>query len=285
MKIGVLHQYPARSLSFVCPSLSALPAPKLSIALVTPSYQQASFLPATIESVLDQGYPDLRYAVIDGGSTDGSAGIIAQYQERLAYAISEPDGGQSDALRRGFEKVSGDIMGWLNSDDLLLPGSLDAVARYFAEHPEVDVVYGHRIVIDAEGKEVGRWLLPSHHPECFRLFDMIPQETCFWRRSIWEKVGGIDSSFHFAMDWDLFLRFEGAGARFRRLPLFLGCFRVHSAQKTSSLYDTTGQKEVDRLHLREFGRKFTPEELRPTFEAVQCRAAWVARLWERGIWR
>jgi hypothetical protein len=150
-------------------------------------------------------------------------------------------------------------MGWLNSDDLLLPGTLRYVARYFERHPNVDVVYGSRYIINETGHEVGRWLLPSHDDEVLRWVDYVPQETLFWRREIWERAGGrIDESFDFAMDWDLILRFQSAGARFACIPRFLGAFRVTPDTKTSRQINTVGQSEVDRLRLRTLG--FVPTQ-------------------------
>src|SRR5262249_23541680 len=145
-----------------------------------------------------------------------------------------PDEGQTQAINLGFQHTSGEIMAYLNSDDLLLPGSLAYVAGYMAAHPEVDVVYGHRILIDECDDEVARWVLPRHDDRVLTWANFVPQETLFWRRRIWERVGGtLDASFQFAMDWDLILRFREAGARFVRLPRFLGAFRVHARQKTS----------------------------------------------------
>jgi len=153
-------------------------------------------------------------------------------------------------------------MAWLNSDDLLLPGSLATVARYFVEHPEVDAIYGHRIIIDEDGDEVGRWVLPPHEDEVLRWADYVPQETLFWRRSLWERAGGrIDDGLRFAIDWDLLLRFLEAGATIVRLPRFLGCFRVHDDSKTvSGLYEQ-GEAEMALLRERVHGRRVDHEEI------------------------
>ncbi len=122
-------------------------------------------------------------------------------------------------------------MSWINSDDFYLPSALTFVADFFARHPRVDVIYGHRIVVDEQSREIARWFLPKHDPAVLRLNDFVPQETMFWRRRIWDKVGGIDPSFKFAMDWDLLLRFQAAEAKIVRVPYFLACFRIHAAQK------------------------------------------------------
>jgi carbamoyltransferase len=225
------------------------------ISVVTPSFRQAAFIERTLRSVLDQNYPKLEYVVQDGGSQDGTPEILARYGDRLAAWESRPDQGQSQAINLGFAKTSGDIMAWLNSDDVLLPGTLAYVARYFSRHPEVDVVYGHRILIDENDRQIGRWMMPPHDDQVLSWADYIPQETLFWRRSIWEKAGGrVDESFRFAMDWDLLLRFQAAGARFARLPRFLGAFRIHTAQKTSAEISSTGVQEMMVLRERMLGR-------------------------------
>jgi hypothetical protein len=207
------------------------PAPRISI--VTPSYNQGAFLERTIRSVLDQGYPSLEYVVQDGGSEDGTQKILERYASRLTRVVSGPDGGQADAINRGFEHSTGEIMAYLNSDDLLLPGSLAYVARYLATHPKVDAVYGHRVVIDAADRDIGMWVLPRHHDWVVKVQDFIPQETLFWRRRAWEGVGGrFDTDLYYAMDWDLLLRFVRAGMTLVRRPRFLGGFRVHAESKT-----------------------------------------------------
>ena len=226
----------------------------LRISIVTPVYNQAQFIGTTIESVLHQNYRPLEYIVMDGGSVDGSTEIIERYRPSLARFETGGDTGQSNAINKGIAHASGDVLAWLNSDDLLLPGAIEYVAHFFERHPDVDVVYGHRIVIDADGREVGRWILPPHDDDVLSWADYVPQETLFWRRRIWERVGArIDESFQFAMDWDLLIRFRNAGARFSRVPRFLGAFRVHREQKTSKEIETTGAAEMDRIRLRCLG--------------------------------
>ena len=152
-------------------------------------------------------------------------------------------------------------MAWINADDYYVPGALDFVRSYFARNPEIDVLYGNRIVVDENGREINRWYLPEHNSEVLRWNDYIPQETLFWRRRMWDLVGGIDPSFQFAMDWDLLLRFQQAGARILHVPEFLGCFRVHSAQKTSSQMQTVGKAEMSLLRTQNFGREISVDEL------------------------
>ena len=176
-------------------------------------------------------------------------------------------------------------MAWLNSDDYYLPGTLAFVADYFARHPEVDAVYGNRIVVDEESREIARWFLPAHDREVLRLNDFVPQETLFWRRRAWEKIGGLDTSFKFAIDWDLLLRLDAAGARIVRLPYFLACFRSHAAQKTAAVMHSTGRKEINLLRERTQGRPFPPSELEhdPRLLRYLRRSAFIEFLWRLGF--
>jgi FkbM family methyltransferase len=222
----------------------------LPISIVTPVYNQAQFIAATLESVVSQDYRALQYIVMDGGSVDGSVDIIERYRPSLAKFESSFDTGQANAINKGMAHASGDVLAWLNGDDLLLPGAVEYVAHFFERHPEVDVIYGHRIVIDADGNEIGRWILPPHDDDVLSWVDYVPQETLFWRRRIWERVGArIDESFQFAMDWDLLVRFREAGAQFARVPRYRGAFRVHRDQKTTKEIGTKGQVDMARIRL------------------------------------
>jgi len=253
-KLGRLQIYPPRPVQIPRRySVSSGMETGLAFAIVTPSFNQAGFLEETIRSVLEQGYRHVNYVVQDGGSSDGSRAILERWHPRLQF-VSKPDNGQAAAINAGFATVHGDIMAYLNSDDLFLPGSLATVAAFFHRNPDVDCIYGHRIVIDAHGQEIGRWVLPPHDDTILSWADYVPQETLFWRRRLWDKVVGLDESFRFAMDWDLLLRFRDAGARIVRLPRFLGAFRVHDLQKTSAQLETIGEQEMARLRARALGR-------------------------------
>jgi hypothetical protein len=145
---------------------------------------------------------------------------------------------------------------------LLLPGALAYVANYFAHHPDVDVIYSHRLIIDEQDREIGRWVLPPHDNEVLSWCDYIPQETLFWRRRVWERIGGrLDASFQFALDWDLILRLSDAGAHFARVPRFLAAFRVHPTQKTTMEIHSRGAAEMRRLRIRSLGRDVTDAEI------------------------
>jgi glycosyltransferase involved in cell wall biosynthesis len=261
-RIGSLRHYKPRPLVLPTSYLNVAPpdAPP-TISIVTPSFQQARFLERTLHSVVSQEYPALEYIVQDGGSTDGTLDVLHRYATKLTDWVSEPDGGQADAINRGFARSTGEIMAYLNSDDLLLPGSLAHVGRFFDEHPDVDVVYGNRLLIDEADGEIGKWILPDHDDTILTLADYIPQETLFWRRRIWDKSGGfLDRSFGYALDWDLLLRFRDADAVMVHLPRFIGAFRVHEAQKTTT-EDALGLEECARLRARVHGRPVRQEEV------------------------
>ena len=258
----------------------------LPFAIVTPSYNQGQFIERTINSVLNQNYPALEYIIQDGGSTDDTVHIVRKYQSRLKRWTSAKDNGQSDALNLGFMQSTGDIMAYLNSDDLLLPGSLNYIARYFNKHPNVDVVYGHRVCIDRDDHDIGRWVLPPHDSEILNWVDYVPQETLFWRRTIWEKAGGkIDDNFKFAMDWDLIIRLRDAGAKFARLPRFLGAFRIHAQQKTNATITLHGLKEMEKLRLRCNGRVVSHVELKRKILPYQIKHLIYHKLYKLGILR
>jgi carbamoyltransferase len=267
-RLGNLHQYAPRELilpTHYSNSIQASRPPKISI--VTPSFRQGEFIERTIKSVLDQSYSNLEYFVQDGGSEDSTKEILEKYSDLLTGWESKSDNGQTHAINLGFAKTTGEIMAWLNSDDIILPGTLNYVADYFNNHPEVDVVYGNRLQIDINDKEIGRWVMPAHDNEILSWADFIPQETLYWRRSIWEKVDEkVDESFSFAMDWDLLVRLRDAGARFARLPRFLGGFRIHPQQKTSAEMTDVGTQEMNRIRQRLLGQ--TPSE-KEIFKAVK----------------
>jgi hypothetical protein len=214
------------------------------ISLITPVYNGSRFLDATLRSVLDQHYPDLDYIVVDGNSTDGTQDIIRNYQSRLTTWISEPDTGMYDALQKGFDRSTGEIMGWLNSDDLHLPWTLATVSQIFRDLPEVEWITSLRPIIwDTSGAAVDCMAVPPFSRSAFRdgaytpghpnFIETIQQESTFWRRSLWERAGNrLDPSLRYAGDFELWARFyhhaELIGVR-----TVLGGFRVHGAQLTA----------------------------------------------------
>lgn len=288
IRLGALHQYRPRPL-FIPKHyhrLPPLPESPPSISIVTPSYNHGRYLERTLRSVLDQAYPLLQYIVQDGGSNDDTCTILRRYRDRLGHCASAPDRGQAQAINLGMAHATGDILAYLNSDDLLLPGALHYVACYFAAHPDVDVVYGQRIIIDALDREIGRWVLPPHSDAMLSWMDYVPQETLFWRRRIWNRVGAaMDESFEFALDWELLLRFRDAGARMVRLPRFLGAFRVHELQKTQVQLSTVGEQETHRLRQRCHGRDVTRLEVDRALLTYLLRHSLCERLYRCGLLR
>jgi glycosyltransferase involved in cell wall biosynthesis len=216
------------------------------ISIVTPSFNHGAYIAWTVRSVLLQSYANLEYIVMDGGSTDATCRALAPYRHLLSHFVSERDQGQADALARGFERTTGDIMGYLNSDDMLAPDALHFIADYFQTHPKIDAIYSHRCLVNAQNRVMGYWILPTHNNYLMQRFDLIPQETCFWRRRLFEMAGNIDASYRFAMDYDLFVRFmkQGVIARVNRV---LGAFRVHDESKTMRLLATLGEEEKQRV--------------------------------------
>jgi len=259
-----------------------VPADPPRISIVTPSFNQGRFLERTIRSVLAQQYPNLEYIIQDGGSTDHTMQIVDAYRPRLKHVASGEDSGQAHALNLGFRHATGDIMAWLNSDDMLLHGTVAYFVNFFLQHPETDAVYGHRIHVDADDQEVGCRIMPGHNDEILRWVDYIPQETLFWRRRLWEMAGErLDESYQFALDWELLLRFQAAGARFVRLPRFMGVFRVHGTSKTTSWHDV-GQREVRRLRTQLHGRPVSEAEVCQRIRWYVQRLAWGKLLYRCG---
>jgi glycosyltransferase involved in cell wall biosynthesis len=225
---------------------------QLLVSIVTPSYNQARFLESTIQSVLGQDYPAIEYIVIDGGSSDGSVEIIKQYADRLAYWISEPDRGQTDAINKGFAKANGEVMAWLNSDDTYKPRAVTEAVAFLQEHPEVGMAYGDADFIDLQGRVMGRF--PAAQTDYKRLrrgYVHIPQQAAFWRASLWKEVGPLDPSFTFAMDYDLWVRLARI-TELRYYPRVWANFRLHGSSKTI-IEDDRCWPEMIRVHRRDGG--------------------------------
>lgn len=252
----------------VAENFPPLPNPP-TISMVTPSYQQGRFLEWTLRSVLEQNYPKLEYVVMDGGSTDETREILPRYADRLTHLESSRDRGQADAIARGFKHTTGEIMAYLNSDDVLAPGALQFVARYFAEHPRIDAIYSHRIFIDEQNIVTRHWILAPHRDWMMQRWDFIPQETCFWRRRLYEEAGGIDPDYQFALDYDLFVRFMRLG-KMERVDRFLAAFRAHPASKTSAMTNGEVPAEVARVRAKQ-GVRMAPWQRIPAL----AQAEWI----------
>jgi len=218
-------------------------AARLRISVVTPSYNQARFLRRTIESVLAQeGEFELEYLVVDGGSSDGTLDILREYGARLRWT-SEPDRGQVDAINKGLARCTGEIVGWLNSDDVLLPGALRRAAEVFVTRQDVEWIHGRCRIIDDKDRVIRRWVeWYKHYRARRRKFESllvenyVNQMTVFWRRSLLEGVGYLDPQFPLAFDYDMWLRF----AR-RSTPVYIeqpqACFRWYETSKSGANFE------------------------------------------------
>jgi len=210
------------------------------VSIVTPSYNQGQFIEETIRSVLLQGYPDLEYIIIDGGSTDGSVDIIRKYEPWLACWVSEPDRGQSHAINKGFGRASGEWLAWLNADDVYLPGALSEVAHTATDRPDIHWLVGTTV-------RVSQALVPQSEfrPRCVgtswldyvctkRSGVGLPQPSSFWSRAAWLTAGPLDESLHYAMDHDYYGRLAYHGFSPLCIQASLAAFRVHDQAKTAA---------------------------------------------------
>ncbi len=221
------------------------------ISVVTPSFNQGEFLEATLRSVVTQGYAELEYVVVDGGSTDDSVGIIRRYEADLAHWVSEPDEGHAHALNKGFAQTTGEIMCWINSSDMYYPWTLETVAEVFSQLPQVEWIAGTSSMFDASG----RLRVVVSEPGV-NVFDVlagdyrgIQQESVFWRRTLWERAGGrLDQTLTYAADLDLWLRFFQLAPLYR-VETVLGGFRVHD-QRLGKIGDDLYGREAHELHSR-----------------------------------
>ncbi|GEO07613.1 glycosyltransferase family 2 protein [Segetibacter aerophilus] len=211
--------------------------PKISI--VTPSFNQGLYIEKTILSIITQGYPNLEYIIIDGGSTDNTIDIIRKYEQHISYWVSEPDKGQSDALNKGLSKCTGDIFNWINSDDYLADNALFKIADYFTKNASIDVVCGWCSLFDEETLKENF----KHQTEIFPSLEetlveqRINQPASFYRLGVVKQVGGVNQALHYVMDLDLWFRYLAAYGQKAVLLVddFFAYFRLHTASKTVQL--------------------------------------------------
>lgn len=232
------------------------------VTIVTPSFNQGQFLEETIRSVLLQGYPNLEYIVIDGGSTDNSVDIIRKYESCLSFWVSEPDEGQADAINKGFAKSTGEFLGWINSDDYLYPGVIKRVVEVFQANSRVEMIYGdvdcgwpeknklHRLF--GEQIEFSEMLRTVRVP--------IPQQGSLWRRSVIDRVGNLDSGWQVVLDQEFFTR-VAEKCQILYLPMVMGFFRLHENSKSIS-QNRQWIKELPKMYHEFFERDELQEDIK-----------------------
>jgi glycosyltransferase involved in cell wall biosynthesis len=258
-----------------CPSLRDLPPPPVGksgwpwteespplrdevlprVSIVTPSYNQAEFLEETIRSILLQGYPDLEYFIMDGGSTDDSVDIIRRYEPWLTYWISTPDHGQTHAINQGWELTSGDLLAYINSDDCYLKGTIASIAEYFHSHRQAGMFYGTAIVVDETGKELRTWNgTPFDLGTMLTVGNIVPQPTTFFSKEALNRIGYLDEKWHMIMDYELCIR---VGLEFPTvcIPKTLAMFRDHSQSKTHMHFDAMAKELINWIET------FSPKQI------------------------
>ncbi len=226
------------------------------VSIVTPSYNQARYLEATIRSVLDQDHSEIEYILVDGGSTDGSQNIIQRYADRLAWWTSEKDKGHADALNKGFAHAHGEILAWLNSDDTYYPGAVAGAVAALQAHPEVGMVYGDADLTDHDGRIIGRFASrQTDYRRMLRGAVHIPQATTFFRADLWRQLAPLDLSLFFGFDYDFWVRLAKISPLLY-VPQTWATFRLHGEGK-SIRNDDLCYPDMLRVQQRETGRRLS----------------------------
>jgi hypothetical protein len=272
MTSGILHQWqPEDRTGWTWPECS-VPMPESQeksesiswprVTIVTPSFNQGQYLEETIRSVLSQGYQNLEYIIIDGGSADNSIDIIRKYEPWLAFWVSEPDDGQADAINKGFRRSTGEYLGWINSDDILYPNAINRVMNAFGANPNVDLVYGDI----AQGKFLDRDARPLlgqqlKFSEMLRTLQVpIPQQGSLWKRTVIDRFGSLNARWHVVLDREFFTR-VALKCQILYLPVTLGFFRNHEHSKSISQH-RRWLTELPQMYREFFDQRDLPIGLR-----------------------
>ncbi len=221
------------------------------ISIVVPTLNQGKFIEQTLASIIGQGWPRLELIVIDGGSTDGTGVVVERYRHAITHYISEPDRGQADAINKGMRLATGDILAWLNSDDMYLPCTLQRVARVLAPVSEPRLVSGGCLALWEGEARAQSWLAPTWDREALKTRALLYQPSTFWTRALWEATGELNADAHYVLDWEWFIRASKHG-EFQMLPELLSIYRFHPGHKSSSGSSRRTQ-EIIELVEREAG--------------------------------
>ncbi len=227
------------------------------VSIITPSFNQASYLEQTIQSVLNQDYTDIEYIVIDGGSSDGSVDIIKKYAPHLAYWVSEKDSGQAEAINKGMARATGGVVAWLNSDDYYLPGAVASALKIFDENPDVVLLYADMLAVDEHGKTFNTFRFKQLSLQDLLAFQIIGQPAVFVRRTAFEKAGGLDLSYHFLLDHHLWIRLAAQG-RILHMPQTWAAARYHPEAKNRAQAASFGREAFRILDWAKTQPEFAP---------------------------
>lgn len=294
-----------------CPTLSELPSPPSdktgwpwteasdslpdltlqnaewpTISIVTPSYNQGAFIEETIRSVLLQGYPNLEYIIIDGGSNDNTIEIIQKYSQWISYWVSEPDRGQANAVNKGMSHATGSILNFLNSDDFLLPGAVALTAQILLQKTkDLAISYGFRLRIDRFSQVVDFELSTKQiNRLAFRIGNWIPSETCFFTREVFDAVNGFNEKLHFALDYDFNIRSLKIGTKFYCIEEFIGAMRFHDSSKSLTIGEI-GMKEFLMLREEVFGNDLNSKIANWMCDCFISKVIFHKNKYKRSIWK